>query len=270
MYSTTTAIKLHFYFDQFDLDELIEYPSSETPDLGRIFNRSYPIRHLTTSYNDEVIGITTSDIVGAQTRSSVPQVQVDIHPGMEIPLSSRKTAITKLLQSLFKSIPTQDLESLQVIQDFSVEIWPIVFDCLTGVQLKRLDVTGDGSGIGFLQAFSPIPRSQRDAANMESGLPPVLSLRELSIERWDFTESVDGISCFAWLKTCLEHRKMNHRAALHSLSLTECRRITPEDVKELQAVVTGDVTWQRSSWEDLPLSLLSDDNSEDEDESDEE
>jgi len=212
--------------------------------LGGIFNKTCPFRRLTTHSGASNIQLITFDAVGAPEQLELGVSQINVRLKVELgPTSRLGRELEKLLVPFWASISVQSLESLNVIQgyDYSVATWRHIFASLEGAQLKHLEVIGNGSGIPYLVAFSTcLPQ----AAALE-GRFPLSSLRELVIKRWDFSEMFLGISCFERLKTCLEDRKKHH-AAIHKLSLADCRRVTPDSVGKFREVVSH-VTWNRTS-----------------------
>jgi hypothetical protein len=231
--------------------------------LGTIFNKAHPIQRLTTSCSVRLIRLSTLDIVSAQGQSSAPQINVRLD--MEGVTTYRKAAIENLLPPFWASM--QCLESLQVIHGYnSVDAWQ---HGLTGSQLKYLEVVVNGSGIASLHAFSTCLLPQAGTSEGQSRVP-LPSLRELAIKRWDIRERVNHESCFECLKTCLEDRKKHH-AAIHKLSLVECRHVTVDHVAKLQEVVSH-VTWDRPLTSDnidrkISTGFISDDDDDDDDDS---
>jgi hypothetical protein len=203
----------------------------------KVLGQSQPVRCLVASYSafPKAIQLITYDVPG--TALDQPEnAQVDLTLKLASPtLLTCDESWLGTLQSLWKSIPLKDLESLHVSSSSVSQDWSHIFTSLAATKLKRLKVI-DESGVDFLRAFSPdAPASGMGRFKKRRPLK-IPSLRELAINGWDLEDEAADASCAALLKICLEDRR-KRRSAIDELFLIECRHVTDDDVAVLEKTV---------------------------------
>lgn len=229
-------------------------------ELSTVFTRYQPVRHIEAQYlcHPAVIQLTTSDL-SRQGTDLVPQVDLTLSSDLAMrhfEERSREYAWLELLQTLWLSIPMDYLESLRVIQNSEFEdVWSNIFNGLaTALNLKKLSVAED-SGINFLRTFSPdAPVRSEEYYSSDRAPIKLPNLQVFAIERWNFNQIADGITCLGLLRICLKDRRKRW-AAIPELTLANCRNITEDNVVELWDIVE-EMTWDGNenfeSTEEIP------------------